>query len=88
MIPTDHEFFTHAEAAGIARCHTNTLHNWDPPCRERRGKKWLYPREEFLAWLRGGGPGTPSKERIDPPPVKPQNRTSLYRKMGASWRQK
>lgn len=79
MISATHEFLTHSEAAGIARCHGNTLHNWDPPCRERRGKKWLYPREEFLAWLKGQR-GTPSKERIDRPTPNRQNRRSLYRR--------
>ena len=78
MISTNHEFLTHQEAARIARVHTNTLHKWNPPCRERRGKKWLYPTDEFIAWLRGGGPGTPSKERIDRPTSNRQNRRSLY----------
>lgn len=88
MISTDHDFLTHKEASRIARCHSNTLHAWAPPCRVRRGRRWLYPQDAFRRWLEEGGPGTPSKERIDPPPTKPQNRLSIYRKMGASWRQK
>lgn len=75
----DHDFLTHKEASLIARCHTNTLHKWDPPCRERKGKKWLYPRQEFMDWLKGGD-DTPTKEQVDRPRRPRQNRRSIYRR--------
>lgn len=78
MIIADADFLTHKEAASIARCSENTLHNWEPPCRRRKGRKWLYPREEFIRWLSD----TPTKERIDHPRAPRQNRRSLYRRGG------
>lgn len=80
MTTTDSPFFTHEEAATVARCHPNTLHAWAPPCRVRRGRRWLYPREEFLRWLAG----TPSEERVDHGKENSQNRRSLY-KRGNGW---
>lgn len=78
MTTPDPAFLTHKEAADVARCHENTLHNWAPPCRNKKGRKWLYPKDEFLRWLRD----TPTKERIDHPKASRQNRRSLYRRGG------
>lgn len=79
----DHDFLTHKEAAKLARCHENTLHSWNPPCRVRRGRKWLYPAEAFRAWLE-------HKDQVPPcdiDTVKPsrQNRRATYRELAKSW---
>lgn len=75
MIIADADFLTHKEAAAVARCHPNTLHSWEPPCRNKKGRRWLYPREEFIRWLRD----IPTKEHIDQHETPRQNRRSLYR---------
>lgn len=84
MTLPDEIMLTHAEAAKIARCSENTLHSWEPPCRSRKGRCWLYPREEFLAWLKS----TPNEGVIDRPQAKPQNRRSIYRRIGKKWQGK